>query len=291
MGIEKILVINDDGEDALAMKKRINSQVDVASQFQAQMLDNLNYDLVILDNDANNMQDAKGSQTLAHLREKGMQAPVIFTSFQPGWVQPSVYQTKGVRVVRTDRIFDEVKKQFGIPVLEQTDSRPAIDPKLSIVMSYNPIEGYNEGLISGKVLVLSYERFAQETAKQVIAQKTKKIFGSFDWKSDRELIKNVFVYDGLHSRDNARYSAAALGHDIRLEVNMLACRCNWKEKENFARSMYVKLFPVSCGGTYELGMVVDTLLGIQRPGVDYNQLSMTREQILTPANRYGGDLL
>ena len=40
-----------------------------ASQFQARLLKSANYDLVVLDNDANNLNESKGKKTLEEIRK------------------------------------------------------------------------------------------------------------------------------------------------------------------------------------------------------------------------------
>jgi len=102
--LQNMLVINDDAEDILALQERLPSSVNVmvASQFQARNLTNFNYDVVLLDNDANNRKDSKGKETLEVIRRENPNVGVIYTSFQPGHVPAKVYKTQGVEVIRTD---------------------------------------------------------------------------------------------------------------------------------------------------------------------------------------------
>jgi len=289
MSLEKILIINDDAEDILAMQARLPEgiQVQAASQFQARYLNDFSgYDLIILDNDANNLQDSKGKETLETIRKKNPSVPVFYTSFQPGWVPGEVYQTKDTRVVRTDQLLGTLAREHGFELRDvKTSEKP--DSQLSLILSYNPVEGYDAGLHSGKLLIVSYDKHAQGRAKEVLREEVRKIYENFDWKSDRDLIRNIFVYDGVNGGELPGSAAQSLGHDVRMNVNVMACPCDWERKQRLAGSSYVDLYRVECGGDRTLGAVADVILGIQRPGVDYNALSIPLEKITAEAEKFG----
>src|SRR3989344_1305505 len=119
--LERILIVNDDSQDILAMQARLpeNIQVHVASQFQAQNItDTTGYDLIVVDNDANDLKESKGKDTAEQIRTKNPITPIIYTSFQPGWVAAEVYQTRGVQVVQTDQVLNEIASRFGIKLRE-----------------------------------------------------------------------------------------------------------------------------------------------------------------------------
>ncbi|MBN2111798.1 response regulator [Candidatus Woesearchaeota archaeon] len=292
MGLEKILVVNDDAADIIAMQARLPDGIVVigASQFQARCMDDYTFDLIVLDNDANNREDSKGKETLIKIREKNREVPVIYTSFQPGWVPAEVYQTRGVEVVRTDQALDRIAGKFGVALKDvpEIGGKPK-EPQLSLVISYNPIDGYDAGFIrgngNGDVLVMCFETYAECLAKQVVKGHVDQIYRNFDWKNDRDMIRNVFIYDGINGGQEPGRAAAVLGHDIRMVVNMLACCCDWERKQRNANSTYVNLYEVGCGGREEMGAIVDTILGIKRADTE-RFLPMPAAKVIQPAERF-----
>ena len=72
MKLEKILLVNDDTADILVMQARLPDGLKVtgASQFEAQCrIKDYNFDLIVLDNDANDRKESKGKETLKKIRE------------------------------------------------------------------------------------------------------------------------------------------------------------------------------------------------------------------------------
>jgi hypothetical protein len=284
--LERILIVNDDSQDILAMQARLPRDVvvDRASQFQArEMQDTQGYDLIVVDNDANNLKESKGKETVQQIRTVNPDTPIIYTSFQPGWVPGEVYQTRGVEVVRTDQALDEIAKRFGIDLREAKVKGGIIVPNLNILLSYNTIGGHDAGVHTAssgeKMLVSSYDRRAGRIAPAVLANEVAKIYGTFDWTADRDIVKNIFVYDGKSGGDMPGMAAQALGHDIRMRVNMLACHCDWERKQRLANSSYVDLYQVECGGETTMGRIADVIMGIQRPGTDYSKMPISVEKI------------
>jgi len=289
MGIEKILFVNDDADDIQSMVARLPAGIVAqgASQFQAGcMVDRFDYDLIVLDNDANDLKESKGAGTLECIREKSQDIPVIYTSFQPGWVPEDVFRTKGVQVVKTDEIVDFLGRMYGIefkPLVEM----PRRAAQVSILMSYNPIEGYSAGVHSnGRLLVIAREKCSGTAGREVVREELGKLYGEFDWRADRDLVKNIFVYDGINGGREPGQAAASLGHDVRMKVNLMACHCDWERKKRFANSMYVDLYAVECGGRETMGAIADVLVGISRPNIDYDQLPIPRDKILTDAQKF-----
>ena len=290
MKIEKILLINDDVEDMLAMSARFPEeiQVDLTSQYQAGSLKDPSYELVVLDNDANDLKESKGKETLSVIRKQGLTAPIVYTSFQPGWVPAEIHQTKGVSVVRTDEALGFISRNYGIQLrdVEKKEESDSLEPRLNIILTYNTVDGFKDGLHGDKLLIVSYDKWAGREAKNILTGKMQDIYQNFNWRSDRDLIRNVFVYDGVNGGDAPGQAAQSLGHDIRMKVNLLACRCDWDRKVRLEGSSYVNLYEVSCGGQKELGMIADTILRIRRPGVDYSRRPMSAEEINAIAERF-----
>lgn len=288
--LERILIVNDDAGDIAAMQARLPEglQVMAASQAQARYFSDLKgYDLVVLDNDANNLADSKGAETLLELRKHDSNVPIVYTSFQPGWVPGPVYQTRGVSVVRTDEALEHLARTFNLRLREPVSSKTTqTEPQLNIIMTYNTATNYTAGMHSGKLLVVAYDRHANERAKEILGKELQQVYGTFDWRTDRDNIRNVFVYDGVNGGDRPGVAAASLGHDIRMRVNLLACPCDWQRKARFRDSMYANLFKVNCGGDSQLGMIADVILGVQRPDVDYERLPIAKEKILEVAEKF-----
>jgi CheY-like chemotaxis protein len=288
--LEKVLVINDDADDIKAVMERLPEGIKVegASQFQAGfMLKNPGYfDLIVLDNDANDRQESKGAETLKTIRKKAPDVPIIYTSFQPGWVDRAVSETEGVLVVPTAGLMDHLAEAYGIEPLPPKEKAAGEQP-VNIILTYNSVDGYSPGVhCDGRLLVVSYDKYANERAKAIVENALDELYGQFDWRSDRDIIRNVFVYDGVRGEDAPGFAATALGHDIRMRVNMLACPCDWERKQNLASSMYVNLYKVRCRGTRELGAIADVIAGITRQNTE-EHLPMPRERILAPAERFG----
>jgi hypothetical protein len=287
--LEKMLIVNDDTGDILAMQSRLPQGVQVlgASQFQASLLQDLNFDVIVLDNDANNLRESKGAQTLKEIRQRNPNVPVLYTSFQPGWVPGEVYQTRNVRVVPTSEALEEISKRFGISLVERERKAESGEPQTSIILTYNPVDGYEQGVYSNdRLLIVSYEKNAEIHAKRVLADSMRKIYEKFDWSADRDMIRNIFVYDGINGGTVSGRSAISLGHDVRMKVNLMACRCGWDRKQQLADSCYINLFQVECGGRETLGAVADVLLGVKRPEIDYAKLSIPLEKINSVAERF-----
>lgn len=283
--LKKMLIVNDDIDDSVAMQARLpnNISVQTASQFSAQELkDTKGYDLIIVDNDANNLQESKGKETVQKIRTANPDTPIIYTSFQPGWVPGEVFQTKGVQVVRTDLALEEIANKFDIKLKEPV-KKIITDPLLHILLTYNTVHNFNPGIYTGvegdKVLVMSYEKHAGRIAPEVIAEQVSKIYQNFNWKADRDIVKNIFVYDGINGGNIPGQTAQALGHDVRMRVNLMACGCDWDRKQKLANSSYVDLYRVNCGGDYEMGMIADAILGIQRPELAHLKLPIPIEKI------------
>tara|TARA_Y100000310_G_scaffold321902_1_gene380193 strand:- start:186 stop:1055 length:870 start_codon:yes stop_codon:yes gene_type:complete len=287
MGIDKLLIINDDSADILAIQARLpNISVQAASQWEAQNLEQYVADVILLDNDANDLKQSKGAQTLLKIREKAPDVPMLYSSFQPSWVPQEVYKDKNVQVVRTDQLLEELALRHNVEVLPAKQSGKP-EPQANLIISYNPVNNYPEGVYAnGKLIVVSYPKHAKEEAQRVVQEHMSNIWQDIDWRADRDKIRNAFVYDGQNGGEWPGRLAQAMGHDARMVVNLLACRCDWERKQRFANSTYVNLFEVGCGGGTELGMVADIILGIGRPGVNSDRLPMTSEQVLAPAQQF-----
>ena len=289
--LEKILIINNDLDDIVAMKARLPSDIKVLGATQGEARDLAysgfpEFDLIVIDNDANNRQQSAGKSTLAELRGKKVTTPVVYTSFQTGWVDKKVASSEGVTIVRTDKALDYIAEKFGL-TLRDVPKADKPESQLSIILSYNPVSGYQPDTYgNGKLLVASYKKAALSTAKKVLSEKLDEIYKGFDWRKDRDKIKNIFVYDGVNGGDVPGVAASCLGHDIRMQVNLMACPCDWSRKERLRGSRDIALYKVECSGRKTLGAIADVILGIERPGIDYNKLTISKDKILETAPKH-----
>lgn len=288
--LERLLMVNDDLEDIRRIRAQLPEQfvVEMASQAEARMISGFEHDLIVLDNDANDRQAAKGPETLAHIRRRRPDVAVLYTSFQPGIVDQRVRAEPGVTVVKSDEILPLMADLYGFTPLE-VPAEVSREPLVSLLISYNPIAGYGQGVHEAgdrHVIVLGYDKRAYDRAPAVIREQMDLIYGHFDFRRDRDLLRNIFVYDGLNGGEAPGQMAAILGHDARMEVNLMACHCDWSRKERLGESVYVNLFPVECGGKESMGMVADLLLGVHRPGIGYEHLSIPESKVLAPARKF-----
>jgi hypothetical protein len=289
MNVKKVLLVNDDPNDVAALARRMPANIETvaASQREARDMKSVDAGLIILDNDANNRQKAKGPQTLWRLRQLAWNVPIVYTSHLPARVGSEVRDTRLVTVVQTDRLADHLAQAHGIALRRPGRRAPGKDEvRVSLILSYNPVDGYPQGIYGdGKLVVLSYDRMAKGKAKQVLREKMDKIYERFSWNWDRRMIRNIFIYDGINGGEMPGELAATLAHDTRIRVNLLACGCEWGRKFQVARSMGLDLWQVECGGKRSLGMIADMVLGLKRAHVDYGALSMPKTRILRPAER------
>ncbi|MBT5337644.1 hypothetical protein HN858_05110 [Candidatus Falkowbacteria bacterium] len=288
MGISTMLLINDDTEDAVQMQERLpeNLEIQIASQAAAQLLQSYNFDFIVIDNDANDLKVAKGPETLKRIIEVGTSARIFYTSFQPGWVGSDVHKNRLVQVVKTDELLDILAKEFYFE-LRPAPTKDETDPQITLIISYNPIEGYEEGVYcDGKLIILSFPKNAGDKAQRVLRQKLQEIYRTFEWRTDRDLIKNIFVYDGVNGNDWPARLASALGHDVRMKVQLVACHCDWKRKVRDASTYYVDLHKCECSGSTTLGAIADMILGVIRPKINYATIPVPRKTIENGAERY-----
>jgi len=275
MLIRYLLIVNDDVEDAIRIKKQLcdKNTVEIASQAQTQYMSNFPYQLIILDNDANDLKEAKGPKTLEHIREKNPDCPIVFTSFQPSWVNEEVKATQEVRVVRTDKLLEVLNQEFEMAIQPLPKYFSLPETNSTIIVTYNHVVGYPEGVYrNGKLIILSYDKLARDKAQQILKEKLQKIYKQFEWRADRDRIKNIFVYDGINGGEWPARMASALGHDVRMKVQLVACGCDWQRKVRTANADYVDLYKVECGGSRTLGMIADMILGIKRPNQEYDRV-------------------
>lgn len=290
VALERILIVNDDLEDIRRIQAQLPERfvVEMASQAEARMLRGIDHDLAIVDNDMNDRQEPKGPITLAHLKAQQPDMPILYTSFQPGMVPAAVHQSRGVRVVKSDEVVEVMGQAFGF----QRRGLPAEvsrEPLVSLVISYNPVDGHSPGVHEAgdrRVIVLAFDKHAYDEAPRVIREQMDAIYGSFDFRRDRDIVRSIFVYDGIAGGERPGQMAGILGHDARMKVNLMACHCDWERKQRLGDSYYVDLFQVECGGERSMGMVADLLLGVRRPDRDYGRLAIPEAVVLAPARKY-----
>jgi CheY-like chemotaxis protein len=291
MKLERMLIINDDTDDIITMQQQLPEDISVTRLTQFQATSNpiqAPVDLIILDNDANNLRASKGQETLKALRNQGVTTPIIYTSFQPGAIPGEVHQTRDVRVVRTDKAIEEIARQYNLSLRELPPRRKENEPHVNLIVTYNTVAGYAQGTYKqGELVIVSYNKHAGEgRAQQVVKDHMQTLYQQFDFREDRNILRNIFVYDGVNGEQLPGQLAIGLGHDARMKAYVLACDCDWERKQRLQRTTYTELFPVECGGQDSLGKIVDVILGIKRPGVDYNRLPMPVDKITGIAEKF-----
>jgi len=265
--LEKILVIDDSVDEVLKLTKALpeSLSVDVASQFEASFIQKFNYDLIILDNDANNTKSSKGKNTLKTILRQNSKIPIIYTSFLPGGVSGEIYQEPNVKVVKTNELLNYLSNNFGLEMKKESEEKKA--GKTSLIVTYNDVAGYSPGIYdNGKLIIISNIGRAFENAPEIVKGQLNKIYDTFDFRADKDKIKKVYVYVGLHDIAGPLRMASSIAHDMHQNEKMIlmACSCEWNKKVDAARIYDFKLNQVNCGGQYALGKIADKILGVKR---------------------------
>lgn len=204
----------------------------------------------------------------------------MYSSFQPGMVDPMV-RDLGAKLVQSGEVVEKIAEKYGLDLVDRKadEARPQVD----IIISYNPVKGYVPGMHGdGRLLVVAYEKFAEDEAPRVLWEAMDRLYAEHDWREDRDLVRNVFIYDGVNGGDVPARMAATLEHDLRKEVYVLACHCDWERKERFAEGHNIQLYGVGCGGEKALGYIADAIMGKDVPD---DALPMPRELILGEARK------
>jgi len=263
--LEKILVINDDADDINSLKAVLpeNIKMSSISQFEAKCRKSFNYDLIILDNDANEAKKSKGKETLKSiLKKKKLGAPVIYTSHTPSWIPDEVSNDSRVNIIKTENLPKYLANIYGIPIKQVSESKP--EGKTSVIITYNNVENYKSGIYGdGKLLIVSDTKRTYEKAPEVTKKNLEKIYGTFDIKNDKDKIKDIYIYVGLNAIEEPLNLAMSLAHDIRKQIYVMACSCQWDEKASRVKNtgLDVIIHQVTCGGQEDLMDVADKILG------------------------------
>jgi len=261
--LEKILVINDNTEDIAELKKVLPGDLKVKemSQFEGSLIKRINqYDLIVLDNDANEAKQSKGKKTLKHILKRKVRIPIVYTSQSPGWIDKEVSNNSRVTVVKTSDLPNYLSNIYGIQLNQLQENKQ--DGKTSIIVTYNNVEHYKPGIYdNGKLLIVSDTKRTFKKAPEVTARNLETIFGTFDFRKDKDKIKDIYVYVGLNAIEEPLNLACSLAHDVRKQVYVMACNCSWEEKVSRIRGLDIILHQVHCGGEYELMQIADNILG------------------------------
>jgi CheY-like chemotaxis protein len=261
--LEKILVINDDADEIAKLKSILPDDIAVkeVTQYGASLIKRLSqYDMIILDNDANEAKESKGKKTLSKILKKKANCPVIYTSHTPDWVADEVKSNSKVIVVKTEDLPKYLAAIHGVPVKQVEEQKQ--EGKTSVIITYNTIYGYKPGIYdNGKLLIISNTTHAMEEAPEVTQKNLEKIFGTFDIRNDKDKIKDIYVYVGLHAIKEPLNLACSLAHDTHKQVYVMACHCDWQHKQYVVGNRGMILHQVRCGGDYDLMKIADNILG------------------------------
>jgi len=261
--LERILVINDNTEDIAELRKVLPNDIKVKemSQFEGSLIKRVNqYNLIVLDNDANEAKQSKGKKTLKHILKRKIRVPIIYTSQSPAWIDKEVSNNSRVTIVKTSDLPNYLSNIYGIQINQLQENKQ--EGKTSIIITYNNVDHYKPGIYdNGKLLIVSNTKWAGKKAPEVAHKNLEKIFGTFDFRKDKDKIKDIYVYVGLNAIEEPLNLAMSLAHDIRKQVYVMACDCQWEEKVRRTRGLDIILHKVYCGGTYDLMQIADNILG------------------------------
>jgi len=261
--LEKIIVINDNVEDINELRKVLPSEVKVKemSQFEGSLIKRVNqYDLIVLDNDANEARESKGKETLKQILKRKISIPIVYTSQSPAWIDKEVSNNSRVTIIKTSDLPNYLSNIYGIPIKQLQEDKK--EGKTSIIVTYNNVDNYKPGIYdNGKLLIVSDTKRTFKKAPEVTQKNLEKIFGTFDFRKDKDKIKDIYVYVGLNAIEEPLRLAMSLAHDVRKQVYVMACDCSWKEKVERTRGLDIILHKVWCGGSYDLMQIADNILG------------------------------
>lgn len=140
--------------------------------------------------------------------------------------------------------------------------------KITVFISYNPVEGFTSGW-HGKVFICANDagygrntgkgRDGYQRAKSVMHKLSGKYYhGSVPVEDVRQYI----VYAGLCAFDGAISMAKTLRSLAKgVPVTVAACGCDWTEKQQLLQGTDIQLISVECTGSYALGKMAQDAMG------------------------------
>lgn len=142
--------------------------------------------------------------------------------------------------------------------------------KTTVVISYNPVKGFNSGWHEGKdvqvFICANDDGWGCDTGKgdddYERAGSVMHDLGHeyYDGKVPVEGVQEYFVYSGLYAFRQAISMAEELKQKSGAQTSVVACSCRWDKKENMLDRAEIPLIKCECGGRVFLGKMVREML-------------------------------
>jgi hypothetical protein len=132
--------------------------------------------------------------------------------------------------------------------------------KTSIILTYNNVRGYPEGIHGdGRLVVVSSaSRGHGDRAPAVLHDLMHRIYDREDFSN----VDMIYVYAGKNAMSGALHAAANLVGESK--VTLVACSCGHGEKKRFAESEGIDIIFGECRGDRTLGRIATEILNGER---------------------------
>jgi len=141
-------------------------------------------------------------------------------------------------------------------------------PKVSVIISYNPVEGFNSGWHgNGKLFICASDagwgakvgqgKNNYEKASSVMHQISHQYY---DGQVPIENVNHYYIYAGLYAFKSAISLAKELKQKSSAPVSVVACSCKLSEKKELLSDQQIPLINCECGGKSYLGKLAHKIL-------------------------------
>jgi len=153
----------------------------------------------------------------------------------------------------------------------ETQAKQGQSVKTTVLISYNQIDGYGNGWHGdGKVFVHANadSRWGSENgsgssdrerASSVMGSLRHNFYGSLSVP-----VKDVdvfYIYAGLNAMESALGMARQLKEMVpEAKVAVVACDCDWGQKQQILRGSGIELLSCGCGGQSKMGRIAEMAL-------------------------------
>jgi hypothetical protein len=142
----------------------------------------------------------------------------------------------------------------------------------SVIISYNRVDGFAPGWHGdGRLFIhangdgewgsdTGYGKNDEQRARSVMGSLSHGFYGRLEVP-----IENVdvfYIYAGLNAFKEAIFMALNLKKVQNARVVVVACDCDWDQKQEMLRGTGIELQECWCGGQEKLGMIAKQILGV-----------------------------